>query len=57
MWRLALLLLVIATAGCVLAWLVTGKQHYKRWAIRSGQLGLAAVLLLFGLLIIDRLAG
>ena len=57
MWRLALLLIVIAVAGCVLAWLVTGKQHYKKWALRLGKLGLAAVFLLFGPLIIERLTG
>jgi hypothetical protein len=57
MWRLALLLLVIATAACVLAWLVSGKPRYKLWALRLGWLGLAAVLLFFGLLMIERLFG
>lgn len=57
MWRLAALLIVAALAVCLVAWLLTGKAAYKRWAIRLGQLGLAAVLLLFGLLIFDRLVG
>ena len=57
MWRLALLLLVIATAACVLAWLVSGKPRYKLWALRLGWLGLAAVFVFFGLLIIERLIG
>lgn len=57
MWRLAALLIVAALAVCLVAWLLTGKAVYKRWAIRLGQLGLAAVLLLFGLLIFDRLVG
>lgn len=57
MWRLALLLLVGVTLACVLAWLITGRQHYRRWAIRFGKFGLAAILLVFGLLILERLVG
>lgn len=57
MWRLALLLIVVAIAICVVAWLLTGKAAYKRWAIRLGKLGLVGVFLLFGLLILERLAG
>lgn len=57
MWRLALLLIVVAIAVFTAAWLLTGKAVYKRWAVRLGKLGLLAVFLLFGLLIIERLAG
>ena len=57
MWRLALLLIVVVVAACVFAWLVTGKAVYKRWAIRLGKLGLLGVLLIFALLIVERLAG
>lgn len=56
MWRLALLLIVAAIAACVVAWLLTGKAGYKRWAIRLGKLGLLALFLVFGLLILERLA-
>jgi hypothetical protein len=57
MWRLAILLIVVAIAACVVAWLITGKTIYRRWVIRLGKLGLLALLLLFGLLILDRLIG
>ena len=57
MWRLAFLLLVIAVAISTAAWLLTGRAVYKRWAIRLGKFGLVAILLLFGLLILERLAG
>lgn len=57
MWRLAFLLIVVAIAVSMAAWLLTGKAVYKRWAIRLGKLGLVAILLLFGLLILERLAG
>lgn len=56
MWRLALLLIVAAIAACVVAWLITGKVGYKRWAIRLGKFGLLALFLVFGLLILERLA-
>jgi hypothetical protein len=57
MWRLAAILVVVAIAGCVLAWLLSGKETYRRWAIRLGKFGLAAILLFFGLLMVERLAG
>ena len=57
MWRLAALLLVVVLAACVLAWLVTGKAKYRVWAVRLGKFGLAAALIFFGLLIVERLAG
>ncbi len=57
MWRLLLLLIAVAVATSVVAWLVTGKAAYKRWAIRLGKLGLAGVLVIFALLILERLAG
>jgi len=56
MWRLVVLLIFGATLGCAVAWLLTGKKGYRRWAVRCGKFGLAAVLLVFGLLIIERLA-
>ena len=56
MWRLTLLLIAAAIAACVVAWLITGKAGYKRWAIRLGKLGLLALFLVFGLLILERLA-
>ena len=57
MWRLVFLLIFGATLGCIVAWLITGKQGYRRWAIRSGQFGLATTLLIFALLILERLTG
>jgi hypothetical protein len=57
MWRLTFLLLVGATLGCIVAWLLTGERGYRRWAIRCGQFGLAATLLIFALLVLERLAG
>jgi hypothetical protein len=56
MWRLAFLLLIIAIAAAMVAWLLTGKAVYKRWAIRLGKFGLVAILLVFGLLIVERLS-
>jgi hypothetical protein len=56
MWRLAFLLLIIAIAAAMAAWLLTGKAVYKRWAIRLGKFGLVATLLVFGLLIVERLS-
>lgn len=56
MWRLAFLLLVIAIAAALVAWLLTGRAVYKRWAIRLGKSGLVATLLVFGLLILERLS-
>ncbi len=56
MWRLAFLLLIIAIAAAMGAWLLTGKAVYKRWAIRLGKFGLLAVFLVFGLLIMERLS-
>jgi membrane protein YdbS with pleckstrin-like domain len=56
MWRLIALLILLAIIACVLAWLVTGKVRYRRWALNLGKLGLATVLLFFGLLMIERLA-
>lgn len=56
MWRLAFLLLIIAIAATMAAWLLTGKAVYKRWAIRLGKFGLVATLLVFGLLIVERLS-
>lgn len=55
MWRLAALLLIVATVACLLAWLLTGKEGYKRWAIRLGLVTLIGLAVLFGLLIIGRL--
>ena len=57
MWRLAFFLIVVALGFCLVAWLLTGKAVYKRWAIRLGKLGAAALVLLFGLLVLERLAG
>lgn len=57
MWRLAFLLIVAAIAVSTAAWLLTGKAVYKRWAIRLGKLGLLTILLIFGLLILERLTG
>ena len=57
MWRLAFLLIVIAVAVSTVAWMLTGRAVYKRWAIRLGKLSLVAILLIFGLLILERLAG
>lgn len=57
MWRLAFFLIVLALGFCVAAWLLTGKHVYKRWAIRLGKLSGAALVLLFGLLVLERLAG
>ena len=56
MWRLAFLIVIAAIAACVVAWLITGKASYKRWAIRLGKFGLLALFLVFGLLILERLA-
>lgn len=56
MWRLAFLLLIIAIAAALAAWLLTGRAVYKRWAIRLGKFGLVATLLVFGLLIFERLS-
>lgn len=55
MWRLIGLLLIVAIAGCVLAWVISGKAKYRVWAIRLGKLGLAALLVFFGILILERL--
>lgn len=57
MWRLAFFLIVVALGVCLVGWLLTGKAAYKRWAIRLGKLSAAALLLLFGLLVLERLAG
>lgn len=57
MWRLAFFLMVLALGFCVVAWLLTGKTVYRRWAIGLGKLGAAALVLLFGLLILERLTG
>ncbi|HWV18041.1 MAG TPA: hypothetical protein VNZ68_05640 [Rhodocyclaceae bacterium] len=57
MWRLAFFLIIVALGFCLVAWLLTGKAAYKRWAIRLGKLGAAALVLLFGLLVLERLAG
>ena len=56
MWRLAALLLIVATVACLFAWLLTGKEAYRRWAVRLGVLTLIGLALLFGLLIIGRLS-
>jgi hypothetical protein len=57
MWRLAGLLLIVAIAACVLAWAISGKSKYRIWAIRLGKLGLAALLVFFGILVLERLVG
>ena len=57
MWRLVGLLLIIAIAACVLAWLISGKTKYRVWAFRLGKLGLLAALFFFGILILERLVG
>ena len=57
MWRLAFFLIVLTLGFCVVAWLLTGKAVYRRWAIRLGKLSAVALALLFGLLILERLAG
>lgn len=57
MWRLFLLLIVLAIAVSMAAWLLTGKIVYKRLAVRLGKFGLLSILLIFGLLILERLVG
>jgi hypothetical protein len=57
MWRLAFFLIVLALGFCIVAWLLSGKTVYKRWAIRLGMLSGAALIVLFGLLALERLAG
>lgn len=57
MWRLAFFLIVLALGFCIVAWLLSGKATYKRWAIRLGKLSGAALIVLFGLLVLERLAG
>lgn len=57
MWRLAFFLIVLALGFCIVAWLLSGKTVYKRWAIRLGMLSGAALIVLFGLLALERLVG
>lgn len=57
MWRLAFFLIVLALGFCIVAWLLSGKPIYKRWALRLGKLSGAALIVLFGLLVLERLAG
>lgn len=54
--RLAVILIVIVLAACLLAWLVTGQQRYRLLALRLGKWAAAAILLFFALLILERLS-
>lgn len=54
--RLAIILIVVVLAGCLLAWLMTGQQRYRQLALRLGKWAAAAILLFFTLLTLERLS-
>lgn len=55
MWRLLFALLVIALVICLLAWLVTGQQRYRIWAMRLGKCALGVILAFLLLLAVSRI--
>jgi hypothetical protein len=54
-FRALLLLFVIAVCVCVAAYLVTGDRRYLRWAGLLFKLAVAAGLLFFAVLLLERL--
>lgn len=54
-FRALLLLFVIAVSVCVAAYLVSGDRRYLRWAGLLFKLAVAAGLLFFAVLLIERL--
>lgn len=54
-FRALLLLFVIAICVCVAAYLVTGNRRFLRWAGLLFKLALAAGLLFFAVLLLERL--
>jgi hypothetical protein len=54
-FRALLLLFVIAVCVCVAAYLVTGDRRYLRWAGLPFKLAVAAGLLFFAVLLLERL--
>lgn len=55
LFRALLLLFVIAVCVCVAAYLVSGDRRYLRWAGLLFKLAVAAGLLFFAVLLIERL--
>jgi hypothetical protein len=54
-FRALLLLFVVAICVCVAAYLVTGNRRFLRWAGLLFKLALAAGLLFFAVLLLERL--
>jgi hypothetical protein len=54
-FRALLLLFVIAVCVCVAAYLVSGERRYLRWAGLLFKLAVAAGLLFFAVLLLERL--
>jgi hypothetical protein len=54
-FRALLLLFVVAICVCVAAYLVTGNRRFLRWAGLLFKLALAASLLFFAVLLLERL--
>lgn len=52
--RLVGILLAIGILGCVAAWLLTGRNAYRRLAWKLARFGLIVVLVFVGLLFVER---
>ena len=53
--RLLAILAVLAMVACLAAWLFTGNRKYFRFGLRLLKAALAVVLLVFGLMVLERL--
>lgn len=49
------LLLILAIAICVGAWILTGRAYYLQWSKRLLQYGVAAAVVFMALLLLERL--
>ena len=55
-FRALLLLFLVAICACVAAYLIKGERRYLRWAGTLFKVAVAAGLLFFAVLVVERLA-
>lgn len=54
--RLVALATLLATGGSLIAWILTGNPRYRRSAWLLARIGIAVLLLILGLFVLERLA-
>ncbi|MBR0566663.1 hypothetical protein J5J83_11110 [Azoarcus sp. L1K30] len=52
--RVVGLLLVLATAGSIILWLLTGDRRYRQWAWKIFRVGLVVLLVFLSLFALER---